>query len=243
VKALPRGWRKHANSGAARTGPPGAGQDVGMEELFPSPDQALEPGVAAANPSRPGPDSPLAARLRPAEWQEVLGQSSLIGPAGALRDATLGGNLPSMVLVGAPGTGKTTIAQLLARSQSAHLVSTFDDAVRLGHLLGPAPEHGHGCGDKTAVLRRRLLREGPAGVDPSRHGSPAVGHGRDRLAPAESHREADQGDRKDSASGAPGPRHRPSNARPAKLVALTRWRWLSEGSKHWSSRLTPPARR
>lgn len=134
MKALPRGWRKHANSGAARTGPPGAGQDVGMEELFPSPDQALEPGVAAANPSRPGPDSPLAARLRPAEWQEVLGQSSLIGPAGALRDATLGGNLPSMVLVGAPGTGKTTIAQLLARSQSAHLVSMSAVSAGVGDI-------------------------------------------------------------------------------------------------------------
>jgi putative ATPase len=52
-----------------------------------------------------------------------LGQDQLVGSNGALKAALEGGALPSVVLVGPPGTGKTTIAQLLAQSQSAHLIS------------------------------------------------------------------------------------------------------------------------
>ena len=67
--------------------------------------------------------SPLAARLRPRHWQEVLGQDELVGGEGTLKPALTGGPLPSVVLVGPPGSGKTTIAQLLANSQSAHLIA------------------------------------------------------------------------------------------------------------------------
>ncbi len=111
-----------------------------MEELFPTPDQVMPDSAATgAQPvdsprESPNPDAPLAARLRPTKWEEVLGQSSLIGPGGALLPAIQGRNLPSMVLVGAPGTGKTTIAWLLARSQSAHLVSMSAVSAGVGDI-------------------------------------------------------------------------------------------------------------
>ena len=57
---------------------------------------------------------PLAARLRPASLDEVVGQEPLIGERGALRRMVEGGRLVSMVLWGPPGVGKTTLARLLS---------------------------------------------------------------------------------------------------------------------------------
>ncbi len=76
-----------------------------------------EPGQPA-----PEPGEPLASRMRPRSAQEVLGQDHLIGSGGALRPALEGRPLQSLVLVGPPGTGKTTLAWLLAAAQSAHLI-------------------------------------------------------------------------------------------------------------------------
>jgi putative ATPase len=93
-------------------------------ELPFDPSPALAASDATATSASAGAESaPLAARLRPRRWQEILGQDQLVGANGALRAAIEGGALPSVVLVGPPGTGKTTIAQLLAQSQSAHLIS------------------------------------------------------------------------------------------------------------------------
>jgi putative ATPase len=57
---------------------------------------------------------PLAERLRPKSLPDVVGQDHLLGPRGALKRLTSGGRLPSLVMWGPPGTGKTTIARLLA---------------------------------------------------------------------------------------------------------------------------------
>ena len=62
---------------------------------------------------------PLAARLRPADLDEVVGQTPLIGERGALRRMVERGRLVSMVLWGPPGVGKTTLARLLAEAVEA----------------------------------------------------------------------------------------------------------------------------
>ena len=62
---------------------------------------------------------PLAARLRPADLDEVVGQVPLIGERGALRRMVERGRLVSMVLWGPPGVGKTTLARLLAEAVEA----------------------------------------------------------------------------------------------------------------------------
>jgi putative ATPase len=65
---------------------------------------------------------PLAARMRPRSFDELVGQRHLFGPGKALTSLIEGGHLPSMVLWGPAGTGKTTLAHLLAQTVGGELV-------------------------------------------------------------------------------------------------------------------------
>jgi putative ATPase len=57
---------------------------------------------------------PLAERMRPARLDDLVGQEHLVGPGGIIRKAIATGNIPSMILWGPPGVGKTTIANIIA---------------------------------------------------------------------------------------------------------------------------------
>ena len=79
-----------------------------MSGLFP------DDPLPAAAPDVPAEDAPLADRLRPAVLADVIGQEHLTGPEGAIGRMVGAGKLSSMILWGPPGTGKTSIARLLA---------------------------------------------------------------------------------------------------------------------------------
>ncbi len=92
---------------AAPPAGPGAGPGAGGDD-----------GEPAA-----GLDQPLAARMRPRALAELIGQDAVVGPGTVLRRALEAGALPSLVLWGPPGSGKTTLARLLAAQAGARLVA------------------------------------------------------------------------------------------------------------------------
>ena len=67
--------------------------------------------------------APLAERLRPQSLDEVIGQQHLLGPGKPLRVAFEAGRLHSMILWGPPGTGKTTLARLMAGTFEAQFIA------------------------------------------------------------------------------------------------------------------------
>ncbi|MGH8187289.1 MAG: AAA family ATPase, partial [Steroidobacteraceae bacterium] len=66
---------------------------------------------------------PLADRLRPAALDEFVGQTHLLGEGKPLRRMLEGGHLHSMILWGPPGTGKTTLARLVAKTCDAEFIA------------------------------------------------------------------------------------------------------------------------
>ncbi|HXH08660.1 MAG TPA: AAA family ATPase, partial [Alphaproteobacteria bacterium] len=66
---------------------------------------------------------PLAERMRPSTLEEFVGQVHLLGEGKLLRRAIVQDRLTSLILWGPPGTGKTSLAQLIARQTHAHFVA------------------------------------------------------------------------------------------------------------------------
>ncbi len=116
---------------------------TGVIRVFQTPQRTMlpdEPGdlfgsqdaVPVADTSQPrhggepgaGPTAaPLADRLRPSSLDEFAGQGHLVGPGRLVRRILEGGDLPSLILWGPPGTGKTTLAKLIAAATAADFIA------------------------------------------------------------------------------------------------------------------------
>ena len=66
-------------------------------------------------------NQPLADKLRPSSFDEIAGQSHLVGKNGILRRLVENGRIPNMIFYGPPGTGKTTVANIIAKASDMQL--------------------------------------------------------------------------------------------------------------------------
>jgi putative ATPase len=94
-----------------------------QSSLFGSDDSAPTHKKAQAPKEGVTSGEPLAARMRPRTLDEIVGQEHLVEPGRLLRRSIEGDRVPSMILWGPPGSGKTTLAEIIARQTHAHFVS------------------------------------------------------------------------------------------------------------------------
>ena len=103
---------------------------------------------------------PLADRLRPQSLGEVVGQEHLTGPQGAIGRMVAAGRLSSIILWGPPGTGKTTIARLLADAVGLRfemISAVFSGVADLKKVFAAARDHGR-TGQRTLLFVDEIHR-------------------------------------------------------------------------------------
>jgi putative ATPase len=112
--------------------------------------------------------APLADRLRPKTFDELVGQEELLGPGRPLREAIERDTLQSIILWGPPGTGKTTIARIIARATRAHFIAfsaVLSGIKEIKAVMAEAQEARHKLGRRTILFIDEIHRFNKAQQD------------------------------------------------------------------------------
>src|SRR5436190_15948706 len=127
------------------------------------------PGAKPEGLFQPPPGAqPLAARMRPRTLDEFVGQEHLVGERGPLRKGTDRGHLSSILLWGPPGTGKTSLARLLAQAVNSHfetLSAVMSGVVEVRGVIAQARERLSIGGPKTVLFLDEIHRFNKAQQD------------------------------------------------------------------------------
>jgi putative ATPase len=121
-----------------------------------------------ALPADPGPNAPLADRMRPRRFEELVGQEHLLeegSPIALMRD---GRHLSSVVLWGPPGTGKTTLARLIARTAGVPFVqmsAVLSGVKEVKEVMERAVQHRRRSGQPTILFVDEIHRFNKAQQD------------------------------------------------------------------------------
>src|SRR5262249_6567203 len=118
-------------------------------------------------PSKTAAEAPLAERMRPQTLDDVLGQGHLLEPGRPLRTAIERDQVPSMILWGPPGVGKTTLAQIIARMTKSTFVpfSAVLAGIKEIKEIMAAAERAHRTGRRTIVFVDEIHRFNKAQQD------------------------------------------------------------------------------
>ena len=129
----------------------------------PPPSPTLFDAVDATDPG-----APLAARMRPQSFDEFVGQEHLVGPDRPLRRAIEADHLPSLILWGPPGSGKTTLARIIAKRSNAYfapLSAVSAGVAELRQIVADARTRQQQQGQRTTLFIDEIHRFNKAQQD------------------------------------------------------------------------------
>ena len=138
---------------------------MARDDLFAAPAESKPPASTTLESSR---HQPLAARMRPRNLDEFLGQTHILGPGQLLRRAIEADRIQSLIFFGPPGTGKTSLAQIIARqtkSKFERLSGAESNVADMRRVLSAAANRLENTGHPTILFIDEIHRFNKAQQD------------------------------------------------------------------------------